>query len=65
MAHMVIEEVKCHLCGGKTEIRHHGLKHYGGKITITGSPHYKCMKCGEEFSTSEQMQELDQQINIG
>lgn len=56
-------EIKCHLCNGKAELRHETLSLCKGKITIKDSPYYKCRKCGEEFSTSEQMQELSGQIN--
>lgn len=57
------KEIKCHLCNGKAELRHEILSLGKGKITIKGSPYFKCRKCGEEFSTSEQMQELSDQIN--
>ena len=57
------KEVKCHLCGGKAELKHETISLDNGKITIKDSGYYKCTKCDEEFSTSEQMQELSGQIN--
>jgi len=57
------KEIECHLCGEKAKLYFEDLKLDNGKIVIKGSPYYKCEKCGEEFATSEQMQELSEQIN--
>ncbi|MDO8538263.1 MAG: AbrB/MazE/SpoVT family DNA-binding domain-containing protein [archaeon] len=57
------KEIKCHLCGGKAILKFDELKLDEGKIVIKNSPYYECQKCKEKFSTSEQMQELSEQIN--
>ncbi len=57
------KEIKCHLCRGKAKLKFEELKLDNGRIVIKDSPYYKCNKCGEEFATSEQMQELSEQIN--
>ncbi len=57
------KEIDCHLCKGKAELKFEEIKLDNGKIIIRGSPYYKCGKCKEEFATSEQMQELSEQIN--
>lgn len=57
------KEIKCHLCCGTALLKYEALSLDNGKITIKDSPYYKCSKCGEEFSTSEQMRELSMQIN--
>src|SRR3989344_1474872 len=57
-------EVKCHLCGGKAVLQFEELKLDEGKITIKDSPYYRCQKCKEEFSTAEQMKELDEQLQF-
>jgi len=56
-------EIKCHLCKGKAELKSEELVLDEGRIIIKDSPYYKCIKCGEEFASSEQMQELSNQIN--
>ncbi|MFH0714717.1 MAG: YgiT-type zinc finger protein [Candidatus Diapherotrites archaeon] len=55
--------IKCHLCGGNAVLHFEELALDGGKIVIKESPYYKCEKCGENFSTEEQMQELSDQVN--
>ncbi|MDO8647930.1 MAG: AbrB/MazE/SpoVT family DNA-binding domain-containing protein [Candidatus Diapherotrites archaeon] len=57
------KEIKCHLCGGNSILKFEELALNEGKLIIKDSPYYKCLKCGESFSTSEQMQELSEQIN--
>ena len=57
------KEIKCHLCGGKAVLKFESLELDNGRITIRESPYYSCQKCKEEFSTSEQMHELSNQIN--
>jgi len=57
------EKIKCCLCGGKAELKHENFELENGRITINDSPYYKCSKCKEEFSTSEQMQDLSDLIN--
>ncbi|MFH1588771.1 MAG: hypothetical protein ABIA76_05535 [Candidatus Diapherotrites archaeon] len=57
------KEIKCHLCNGKAILKFEELKLDEGKIIIKDSPFYECIKCKEKFSTSEQMQELSNQIN--
>ena len=57
------EEINCHLCGGKARLCFEDLPLDEGRIIIKDSPYYKCIKCKEEFATSEQMQELSDQIN--
>ena len=57
------DEIKCHLCGGQTQLRFEELKVADGKVTVRESPYYSCGKCGEEFSTQGQMQELSGIIN--
>jgi len=59
------KEITCHLCKGKASLEYETLSLNNGKITIRDSPYYKCGKCKEEFSTSEQMQDLSEQINSG
>ncbi len=56
-------EMNCHLCGGRTKLRFEELKLADGKVTVKESPYYACGKCGKEFSTREQMQELNTLIN--
>ena len=55
--------VTCHLCGGKTKLRFEALELLGGKISVRESPYYKCLQCKEEFTSSEQMQELSELLN--
>ena len=57
------KEVNCHLCGGKAELKFEELRLDEGRIIIKASPFFKCKKCGEEFSTSGQMQALSDSIN--
>ena len=57
------QKIKCPLCKGKAELKYENLELDNGRIIIKDSPYYKCNNCKEEFSTSEQMQELDKQIN--
>ena len=57
------KEINCHLCGGKAVLKFENLKLDKGKIILKDSPFYKCLKCKEEFATSEQMHELSEQIN--
>ena len=57
------KEIKCHLCEGKAVLKFEELKLDNGRITIKDSPYYKCLKCKEEFATSEQMHELSNEIN--
>jgi len=57
------KEINCHLCKGKAELKFEELLLDNGKIIIKDSPYYKCKKCKEEFSTSEQMHLLSKQIN--
>jgi len=57
------KQIGCHLCGGKAVLHFEDLELDNGRIIIKGSPYYKCAKCGEEFATSEQMQELSEDIN--
>jgi len=57
------KEIECHLCKGNAKLRSENLKLDNGKIVIKDSAYYKCVKCGEEFATSGQMQELSKQIN--
>lgn len=57
------KEVKCHLCGGKAELKSEELNLDEGRITIRDSPYYRCRKCGEEFATSGQMMQLSEQLN--
>ena len=58
------KEIKCVLCKSTAGLKFEELKLDNGKITIKDSPYYKCAKCGEEFSTAEQMQELSDQLNM-
>lgn len=60
---MESKEIKCHLCGGIAVLKHEDLSLDNGKILVRGSGYYKCKKCGEEFSTSEQMHELSSRLN--
>ena len=55
--------IDCHFCSGKTELKFEELSLNNGRIIVKDSPYYKCKKCGEEFSTSEQMQELSNELN--
>ncbi|MFH1257053.1 MAG: hypothetical protein V1494_07240 [Candidatus Diapherotrites archaeon] len=57
------KEIECHLCGGKAQLRMEELSLDDGRITVRDSPYYACIKCKEEFATSEQMQDLSEQIN--
>jgi YgiT-type zinc finger domain-containing protein len=57
------ETITCHLCKGKAKLKYETLKLDEGRIQINNSSYYECEKCGEEFSTDEQMKELDKQIN--
>lgn len=57
------KEIKCHLCGGTAVLKLEELKLDDGKIIIKDSPYYQCQKCKESFSTSEQMNALDEQIH--
>jgi len=57
------KEIKCHLCKGRALLHFEELSLDNGKIIIKNSPYYKCGNCREEFATSEQMQELSEEIN--
>lgn len=57
------QKIKCHLCKGEAELKFETLELDNGRIILKDSPYYKCNNCKEEFSTSEQMKELDEQIN--
>jgi len=57
------KEISCHLCGGKAELMFEELLLDNGRIILRDSPYYRCKKCKEEFSTSEQMQLLSNKIN--
>ncbi|MFH1225191.1 MAG: YgiT-type zinc finger protein [Candidatus Diapherotrites archaeon] len=57
------KEIECHLCAGKAALKSENLELDNGKIVVKGSPYYRCVKCGEEFATSEQMHELSERIN--
>jgi len=57
------QEINCHLCSGKAILKFEEFELDNGKIVIKDSPYYKCSECKEEFSTSEQMNELSDQIN--
>lgn len=59
----MLKTINCHLCKGKAKLKYETLKLDDERIQINNSPYYKCEKCGEEFATSEQMKELDKQIN--
>jgi len=59
-----MKDDECAVCGSKSDLKYEDLKLLGGKIVIKNSPYYKCKKHGEEFATSEQMQELSEQINF-
>ena len=59
-----MEENECPICRSSSRLMHEDLKLLGGKVVIKNSPYYKCKKCGEEFATSEQMQELSDKISI-
>jgi hypothetical protein len=57
------KKIKCHLCNGTAVLKFEDLKLDEGRIIIKDSPYYECTKCKEQFSSSEQMQELSDQIN--
>ncbi len=57
------KEIKCHLCNGVAVLKFEDLKLDNGRIIIKDSPYYECSKCGEKFSTSEQMHGLSNRIN--
>lgn len=57
------EEIDCHLCQGRAQLKYEELSLDDGRITIKDSPYYRCVKCKEEFATSEQMHALSDQIN--
>ena len=59
-----MEEDECPVCRSSSKLKHEDLKLLDGKMIIKDSPYYKCTKCGEEFATSEQMQELSDQISF-
>jgi len=57
------ENVKCAFCKGETELKHENIELLGGRLVLKQQPYYKCLKCKEEFVTSEQMKETEKQIN--
>ena len=59
-----MEQDDCPICGSKSKLKYEDLKLLGGKMIIKDSPYYECKKCGEEFATSEQMQELSDEISV-
>ncbi len=58
------KSIKHIFCGGIAALKSKDLKIKNAKITLTNTHHYKCSKCGEEFSTSEQMHELDRKLKM-
>jgi hypothetical protein len=57
------QKIKCHLCNGEAILKYEKLELNEGRIVINDSPYYHCNKCNEDFSTSEQMIELDKQLH--
>ncbi len=55
------KQVKCS-CGGRAIAKVRDIKLKQTPATIRGVHYYECKKCGEKFSTSEQMHELDGKI---
>lgn len=58
------KKVTCHSCGGKTELKFEDVSLLNGKMLIKDTPYYHCLKCGKEFATSEQMQEISDIIKV-
>ncbi|MCX6804309.1 MAG: AbrB/MazE/SpoVT family DNA-binding domain-containing protein [Candidatus Diapherotrites archaeon] len=52
------KQVNCHLCGAKAELKFEDVSLVNGRVLIKDSPYFHCIKCGKDFSTSEQMKEL-------
>ncbi|MFH1752253.1 MAG: AbrB/MazE/SpoVT family DNA-binding domain-containing protein [archaeon] len=57
------EEVKCFDCNGKAQLMYEELSLFGGKIRLRDQPYYKCLKCKEEFVTSDQMRQTERELN--
>jgi len=55
--------VECGFCGGIAKLKCSDMKLKQGTIVIKDIPEYKCSKCGEVFSTSEQMHIIEEKIN--
>jgi hypothetical protein len=55
------KETKC-FCGEQATLKHEELKLMGGKVIIKDAPYYECTKCGDKFSTNEQMFTLSEKV---
>ncbi len=62
MAKSYKSSVKCPICGGQAALKTEDLKLSSGKIVLKGEPYYRCSKCKEKFSTSEQVKEAEKNI---
>lgn len=57
------KQIEC-FCGGKAFLKTRNLRLKENSMTIKDTHYYKCRKCGDNFSTSEQMHELDAKIRV-
>jgi len=53
--------IEC-FCGGKADLKFEDLKIKTAGITIKDTGYYKCRKCADKFSTSEQMHDIDRKL---
>jgi hypothetical protein len=56
-------EMNCRFCGGMASVCYEDLSLLGGKVVLKGEPYFKCIKCGKEFVTSEQMRETESKVS--
>ena len=57
------KQVEC-FCGGKATLKVRDIKLKETPGVVKGVHYYHCAKCGDKFSTSEQMHELDAKIKV-
>ncbi len=56
------KQIVCHLCNSKVILKSETMKLNSNNVIIKDSYYYRCLKCKNEFSTSEQMKELELDI---
>ena len=55
-------EMTCPVCGGKAELAEEDVPLLNGRVTMKRVKGFRCGKCRETFSTSEQMRQATKQL---
>ncbi len=56
------EKISCPVCGGEARPFAAESRLLGGRVVLKDDRFYRCSKCGEEFSTAEQMREAEKSL---